>query len=92
MADTPPTRRVTTEEDQVGGAIGPLRRELRAAHRMAISARIGRPSKAKEDPALSIPQEWASCDGEYPSPIRAAARRGFDHNVNIPAQAGQAFQ
>ena len=45
---TPPARWVTTKENQVGGRIGPRRRELRAAQRMAISARIGRPSRVPQ--------------------------------------------
>jgi hypothetical protein len=51
-ADTPPARLVTTKEDQVDGRIGPRRRELRAAQRMAISAQA---QTSERGPALFTP-------------------------------------
>jgi len=64
--------------------------QLREWRRVCESAGQDR---AEEDPALTVDSSegGALCDRENQSPIRSAARRRPDYNVNIPAQAGQAL-
>src|ERR1039458_1256975 len=81
-ADTPPARWVTKKENQNG--IGPRRRELRAAQRMATSVRIGRPSRAPQltpaPLAITSPSSTAR-PGEKCWP--ASMRRSEEHTSEL---------
>jgi hypothetical protein len=49
------------------------------------------PSPAVKVGEQTISGQSPPCDGQDQSPVRSASRRRFDHNVNIPAQPGQAL-